>query len=462
MILRSKRLGSLMMGLGLVYVGCSADEPLPHEEAPGAGSPDGSAGDVIGNDLVDGGRDDAGDPLPRPISPALPPDPSVVTILDSLGDNSSALLPPLKTHGEWNDVTKGHDMQVRGPEGRDYSNKAVWMPDRKRAFFCGANHGAPHRLNDAWEFDLPSHTWVMLFAPDPHNAKGVMEIREGVVQGADGGAPETVKYVQTKRGGPTHYGHTWWGLTYDSNMRAALWMNSAIGGGPAAYMQSQLGEDPAIYRGPPLWAFYPEEKRWAPVLTPKPWPAGGYGGAMEFIPDLNGAFWYMAEWTGSAMSLYEPTKNVWRPLRPNNGANLYHSGDKAPRAESVMCYDRTRKVVVAQSGDRSTYHYDVKTNMWDRVLMPGASSDKAPKGDDSITQMYFDPTSGACLLYDLKKTDGIWSYMSETKTWTRHVPNGPKVPNTTGKVISYFDEAQNVFVVNVSDKTWVYRLRNVQ
>jgi hypothetical protein len=42
----------------------------------------------------------------------------------------------------------------------------VWAPERKRALYCGANHGVPHRLNDVWEFDLPSLSWVMLYAPD--------------------------------------------------------------------------------------------------------------------------------------------------------------------------------------------------------------------------------------------------------------------------------------------------------
>ena len=40
------------------------------------------------------------------------------------------------------------------------------MRARTRALFAGANHGSPHRLNDVWEFDLPSLTWAMLYAPD--------------------------------------------------------------------------------------------------------------------------------------------------------------------------------------------------------------------------------------------------------------------------------------------------------
>jgi hypothetical protein len=395
------------------------------------------------------------------ISPMLAPDPDVLAILEALGDNSSAILPPLNTHGDWNDVARSHNMHTFGPQGRDYTNKAVWMPDRLRAFFCGANHGAPHRLNDAWEYDLPSNTWVMLFAPDPNNAAGVMEIREGIIRGPDGEALETVKYVQTERGGPTHYGHTWWGLAYDPNMRAALWMNVGIGSSPVAYMEAELGEeDPTIYRGPPLWAFYPAEARWERVLSRRPWPSTPYAGAMEFVPELGGAFWYSAEWNGQGMDVYEPAENAWRPLRPNDGDSLYHSVE-APRPESIMCYDRMHRVVVAQSPNRSTYHYDVASNTWTRVLAPDENSDEVPRGHDASSQMYFDPINGVCLLYESARPDGIWSYASATRTWTRHVPEGPEVPDTR-KVISYFDEAWNVFVVNVGAQTWVYRLRNAR
>jgi hypothetical protein len=387
----------------------------------------------------------------------LAPDPAVTAILADLADNSCAILPSLKTVGEWNEVTRSFNMETQGPRGRDYTIKAVWMPERKRAFFCGANHGSPHRLNDAWEFDLPSHTWVLLFAPDPHNAKGVMEIVEGEVRDASGKVLEKVKYVQTKRGGPTHYGHTWWGLAYDPGMRAALWMNVGIGSSATAYVEEQTGSKEGVYRGPPLWAFYPAERRWRRVLTPQPWAAIAYAGAMEYVPDLGGAFWYSSNWSGAGMFLYNGASNVWHNLKPNGGENPYHS-KQTPRAEAVMAYDRSRRVVVAQSHDRSTCLYDLKANTWRKVLDPGKDAKDAPRGHDASSLMFYDSVNEVTLLFEVRQPDGIWSYSVAENRWTRHTALGPTL-KAPGRVIGYFDEARNVFVVNHGSQTWVYRFR---
>src|SRR5262245_41005414 len=85
------------------------------------------------------------------IEPTLAPDPEVTKILDGLGDNSLAVLPPTKVTGEFNDLARLFQLDKRGPMGRDFTIKMVWAPERRRALFCGANHGSPHRLNDCWE-----------------------------------------------------------------------------------------------------------------------------------------------------------------------------------------------------------------------------------------------------------------------------------------------------------------------
>jgi hypothetical protein len=72
--------------------------------------------------------------------------------------------------------------------------------------------------------------------------------------------------------------------------------------------------------------------------------------------------------------------------------------------------------------------------------------------------MYYDPVNRVCLLYEHGKPDGIWAYAPGEKKWTRHTADGPPCPETR-KPISYFDEARNVFVVNVGPSTWIYRYR---
>jgi hypothetical protein len=72
----------------------------------------------------------------------------------------------VKTTGPINDTMKKLGLHERGPKPRNYCRKWVWAPDRKRALFCGANAGVPHRFNDVWEYDLASNTWGLLYEPD--------------------------------------------------------------------------------------------------------------------------------------------------------------------------------------------------------------------------------------------------------------------------------------------------------
>lgn len=378
------------------------------------------------------------------IEPVLAPSPPVLEILNKLGDNSSAELPTIKTVGEWNAITREFGMEKTGPVGRDYTNKAVWMPDRERAFYCGANHGAPHRLDDAWEYDLLSNTWVLLFAPDPNNAAGVMEVKEETIPGSN----EKVKYAQTHRGGPTHYGHTWWAFCYDPGMKAGLWMNVGIGGSYQGYVEEQTHSKDGIYNGPPMWSFLPYEKHWKLVLSPKPFPKVPYASQMEFVPDLGGPVVVSGGWSGNGTWLYNHVTNTWKQLKPLSNEPIY---------ESLMCYDSENKVLVAQEPEKSTLQYDIHTNKWEKVLSPGKDSPDAPEGMDARSTMYFDPGNGVCLLFLQATPDVIWSYSVKEKKWTKNKVNGPPCPE--GRTITYFDCARNVFVVNKAARTWVYRFK---
>jgi hypothetical protein len=150
------------------------------------------------------------------IEPALMPDPEVTRILDGLGDNSLAVLPTTKVAGEFNDLARLFQLDQRGPGGRDFTIKMIWAPERRRALFCGANHGSPHRLNDCWEFDLAANTWQLLYPPDYNDGRNALQFNSKVIL-KDG-------VIQTERGGPVHVAHTWWQFTYDPVRKRALWM----------------------------------------------------------------------------------------------------------------------------------------------------------------------------------------------------------------------------------------------
>jgi hypothetical protein len=153
---------------------------------------------------------------------------------------------------------------------------------------CGANHGVPHRLNDVWEFDLASLSWILLYAPDnPRDYLGLgkdpsdVEFRDGL--------------LITKRGGPAVIAHTWWGLTYDPVQKQLLFMNTWVTDQRKAVQQ--LGGDPdQLYAGPSMWAFSPSTRQWTPLKTSEPSPRPIFGGMLEYIPELKGSIWHANNW----------------------------------------------------------------------------------------------------------------------------------------------------------------------
>ncbi len=387
-------------------------------------------------------------PAVNKVEPVLPADPKVTGILNGLGENSSALLSPIKTAGEFNDVARSYNMQKSGPVSRDYCNKMVWAPDRKRALYCGANHGAPHRLNDAWEYDLPSNTWVLLFAPDANRDVSQAAIKEYEVKLADGKVAK-YKVLCTRRGGPFDPCHTWWGLTYDPGMKAMLWMNTV------SFLRRdalrKLGVSAKdLAPGPPLWAFYPYEKKWRRVITGKPFPGAMQGGSMEHVPELGGSVWYGNQWNWSGMWVYQYRTNSWKDLKPNGISRPY--GNKAfPSSEPVTCYDSENKAIVAQRS-RTTYHYDVAANKWGVALSKPKESSEVPDGLDHKSILAYDSAGKVCVLLTGKQ---LWTYKTAEKKWTKVTPKGPGPVG--GRFMGYYDPERNVFVVNAGSKTWVYR-----
>jgi hypothetical protein len=94
----------------------------------------------------------AAEPASRPTSgkvkPLLRPDLEVAKILDGLKPGHAAVLPRAAVTGDLNAKARKYGLHKIGPGGRNYCVKMMWMPERKRALYCGANHGSPHRLND--------------------------------------------------------------------------------------------------------------------------------------------------------------------------------------------------------------------------------------------------------------------------------------------------------------------------
>lgn len=384
----------------------------------------------------------AGEPTAA-VAPALPENPKVIAALDALGDNSACVLEKLTVRAEGlGDFNKGwHHMHETGPNGRDYSVKMAWMPDRRRAFYCGANHGAPHRMNDAWEFDLAALSWNLLYAPDYNDSGKVGDYDKSVLVLQDG-------WLRTRKGGPAHPAHTWWGLTYDPVTRQALWLCAWPSYRLAEKLTAIGATADQLYKGPSMWSFQPQAGTWNPLPTAQPWPRNNFGASLEYVPEMGGTVYQFERESW----LLDSAKAAWKRLPDSR---------EALPIETLICHDPGRKLLIAQRGaageaKAATWHYPTTGAEagWTKVVDGG----EQPLGHDARAAMYFDPVGKVALLYETP-TKSIWSYTPDTKHWAKLSPAGSPPPFTADRVISYLDPARNVFVVIGTDKVWCYRYK---
>ena len=381
-----------------------------------------------------------------PIEPVLSANESALEKIQALKPNHAIIVGQAAVMGEFNEVAKKYDLQKTGPRGRDFTIKMVWMPDRRRVLFCGANHAVPHRLNDVWEFDLAAMTWVMLYAPD--NARDYTGLGKDFsdVEFKDG-------IFITKRGGPGIIGHTWWGLAYDLEQKQMLFMNTWVTEEKKA--AAQLGGDPAqLYTGPPLWAFSPETRKWKMLKTAAPFPRTIFGGLLEYIPDLRGTIWHANNWQMRATWLYDAKTNGWRDLKSNGSLAAFEK--EAVTSEQVGYYDPQRRLIISHR-HKSTHHFDPRANTWRQTVNADKDSDVVPYGHDAFSPMYHDSVSGHGLLVEFK-THTLWAYDPDKITWTKLRPEGDKMPEGN-KRLAYVDPIQNVFVIIDGATVWAYRYR---
>jgi hypothetical protein len=377
---------------------------------------------------------------------ALEPKPAVADKLAALRPNHGVLLGKAEVVGEFNATARKYELDKTGPRGRDYSIKMCWAPDRNRALFCGANHAVPHRLNDVWEFDLPSLTWAMLYPPDL--PRGYLDLGKDAsdVEFKDG-------VLVTQRGGPAVIAHTWWGLTYDPRHKALLFMNTWVTDRKKAVRD--LGDDPALlYEGPSLWAFLPAEKKWKVFKTPKPYPVPIFGGMLEYIPELGGSVWHANNWQMHGTWFHDFEKDTWADLKANGGGKAFDQ--QAPEPEQVGYYDPKRKIVVAHR-HYDTFHFDVVKDEWKKVLTGSKDDGRTPYGHDARSVLYHDPASGYGLLVQFE-TNAAWAYDPDKPSWTKLALEGDPMP-TGSKRLAYVDPASNVLVVIDGTTVWAYRYR---
>lgn len=399
--------------------------------------------------------DATGQAPPPPPPSAYPEDPAILAIVNGMGDNAAVELEPFKLGGDRVDEWVAN--WGSAPQRRDFCNKIVFAPDRGTGQYAGMNHGAPHRLNDAWEYHLASNTWYLLYFPIQYRKDSGWLATNAMIQ--DG-------YMQTKSHGMVSGFHTWDGLAYDSVLKRMLWAN--IGD----YHYRSDADDPELVKnfaeqtgqelsavkaqlrpGTTMSSYDVPGARWHRQLGAGPLPPMRMmGGSLEYVTHIKKTIWYAAEWNESGMWAYDSATNTWEDLKPNKGSNPYHTPDLFPGAEAQIRYSAKHRKLVAVRGP-STFEYDVDANEWSKV-----GEDPANNADDSVTAFVYDSVNDVFLLLNPKAGGSLRAYRISTKTWETLSPVGPDLPTA---VAGYFDPAHNVMVVysNARPQMWLYRYK---
>ncbi|MHC5035051.1 MAG: hypothetical protein ACYTFZ_08450 [Planctomycetota bacterium] len=403
------------------------------------------------------------------VKPVLQTDPAVMKIINGLGENSSALLPAVKTAGNvQNAEVQRFRMHKTGPRPRDYCLKWVWAADRKRALFCGGNAGVPHKLNDVWEYDLASNTWVLLWEPDPDTNRVRHMKKSGEAKAyLDRFAKldEASGELMTKRGAPFDPVHTWWGLTYDPEMKALLWVqgNHHLHGRfldlhPELKGKYKFGGHHQMR----LFAYFPHAGKWEFMKHPeglKKSPAA----MLDYIPELGGSLYYTE--CHAQQGVFSSGTKEWKFTKlAGSRTRLVSEHPECPRSEAISAYDSDNKVLVVQHGGgtrkgkpvpKKTYHYDVKTGKWQKIL----EMSEGPTGYDNRASMTYDPIAKRCFIVE---KDALWSYAVGERKWTKLTPKGPGLQSRKAFMACYNPEHNVLMADNGSGRVWVYRCRRAK
>ena len=373
------------------------------------------------------------------VEPILSPDVETLSKIKELPINTWLKLPAFKVTGDKEWLTKSSKSAL-GPEGRDYSNKMAWMPDRKRAIYAGGGHNN-NPYNDVWEYDLASNTWVCLYGADENSQGKSAEWMKANLVIKDGA-------LQTKRGGPPRLTHTFDTWNYDSSRRIAFMSESFRG---ALFTDKKI-----VAQGLGLTD---EElaKQWKPgsyFLTFDPY-ACKWGfinenviGCQEacsvrYIPHLNQ--W----WTSSrqSLNLFDPTEKKTKELPIKGAIGGY---------ECSTTFDTNSKTIVGVhrfgKSNNVTFTYEIDTGIWK------TPQTNAPTGGSTSTCYFdFDSVANRCVLFTQEVKPNLWLYDVKANEWTPIEPNGEQPP--PGRMIGYYDPERDVVVHYNSKEIWVCRVK---
>ncbi len=391
----------------------------------------------------------AGGAPPREVTPKVAPDAELLARIAALPANTWMKLPAVKTAGDLSTAPSGY--KKLGPKARGYCNKMVWMPDRKRAIYCGGGHNTDP-YNDVWEYDLASNTWICLYPADPvppayrpgreksnvQKLKRMAVVKDGAIRRANGAVLRPI--------------HTWWGLCYDPHRRRMLFWDAhrglfftdrkalaeALGIDPKDPMLKPDGSGPGVAL---VFTFYPHTRQWKEVYkAPKAYEAS----QMEYLPDSR-TIWLHS---GKTYRLDEAA-GTWQQIARNG----------PPRCAETA-YDPKTKALVAVAWEKTYAFADGK---WSVLVEKGPEVVRIPHATFA-----YDGAADRFVLYTHhRRTDGgdtskprLWLFDHHQKRWIDPRPQGD-VP-AAAHVAGYYDPLRNVTVIYNKTGVWVYRCKQAE
>ena len=429
-------------------------------------------------------------------------DPAVRAKIESLEARTGVRLPKFAVQPA--DVGRYHGALRKGPGVRNFCNKMVYAPDRGVALYCGANHNAPHRLNDVWAYHLPSNTWRLVCPPANDYVrindyqKRAKKAREQIAKGVDVEKNkrfleeeypalvrkwyETVTfkdgYLQAKgTGAPINPRHTWDGLTYDHRARRLYWAVLDLGHAWKVKQYAKAtGQDAEalvaqIKPASTMYVYDPQTAHWTRQTGAPPFPRmHGMGGSLTYLPDLDKTLWYIAATNRSpndfGLWLYDAKTNTWTErLNGSTVRNLAHTKKVAPRSELQAAYSPKHRKLVAVL-EKGTFIYDVAANTWSR------GADTPGFGHDAHSVFAYDSTADRFLLVSRTRWRAknapwqLFAYDVAANAWETVTVRGAGLPNDAKApawrkctFAGYYDPGHNALVLYEArhGHIWLYR-----
>jgi hypothetical protein len=350
------------------------------------------------------------------VVPALPADPQVTALINSLEPNQGAFLDSF-------DVIEGPDGQggiaawpafeTKGPFIRNYCCTWVYADSRQRALYAGGNHAVPHKFNDVWEYDLASNTWVILHAPDP----GIETIHA-------------------------------WGFTYNQKLEELYWAHP-----DGEYVSNW--PYPSGYTDPGVRIYRPyQQNGWQ--MRPRPsslYPRCHFLSKLTYIPSRDITIHVSNATDGNAEGLWQIDANTNTWTQVATAAQLKADPGCLSRLQASFANYDPQEDAIIYGIENNICRYDLSNGKWSHVKTGNFTS-----WINKASGTYLD-NPGVHLFWDKNNTQFV-AYDARSNTLSYPKPKGLSEFISLGDLkMIFYHKALDVVVAytHKNPRIWVYK-----